>query len=172
MLKCVECVMHVLILVDEIIPPRKKKQRNILRETTPPTQSLRVSIGRITSQNSQQPNKPFRVRKKSGGKISNLYTTSAQSSPRLLPADPLTVQFSRSRLKGYFGLPYSGAVPDQRGKMLLPEHVLPRNEELAVGFGDARWIKRDEVEFSLAPGATEHVDNEAKKGRLTLFPIG
>ena len=74
--------------------------------------------------------------------------------------DPILIRFPRQKLKGYFGLPYSGAVygvEEKIGKSRqqpaeAEQHGLPRMDSL------------DYEEFAVVPGAEDH--SESSHGML------
>lgn len=53
----------------------------------------------------------------------------------------------------------------------LPISGLPYSESdmLAMRIEEERWAGKNEAQFAIASGATDHVDNEAKKGVCTFF---
>ena len=121
---------------------------------TVPCDSLRVSIDRfpiqaLSSAVQPPPSKQQKTKKKIPPPLSTVHPPSISDTP-VVPVDPLLIKLSRGKLKGYFGLPYSGAVYG------IDEGVTQRIPKATrIAGGPERVEDFDYKEFAVVPGATD-----------------
>lgn len=125
-----------------------KKQRATKHGHVSPPEALHVSIDRQSSQKAARQSKPKKNQRSQ--------VPSHQKAPS--NTGPLPIHFPRSRLKGYFGLPYSGEV-----HVLEAGSAPPSSGQSAIGDNMLRVGPGGDIEFSMAPGVS---DKEPEKGRL------
>ena len=122
-----------------------KKQKSTKRGHVSPPETLHVSIDRQSGQKAVKQGKP---RKNQRPQVPSHQKASSN-------AGPLPIHFPRSRLKGYFGLPYSGEVH------VLEAGSAPPPGQSVVGDDMLRLGPGGDIEFSMAPGVS---DKEPQKG--------
>ncbi len=155
---------HCSFVDEESPPPLKKKPKKTSQEPTLTAESLRASSGHHKT---EKPSK-LKPRKKQSQQTPSQQRKPNFSSSVNSPSLSLPIQFSRARLKGYFGLPYSGMVHVDRGGDVLPPQQLKvesgfRGVGAPVGGASEKWAGQD-MNFAMAPGVTDRVDPEAQKG--------
>lgn len=77
--------------------------------------------------------------------------------------DSLTVRLPRSRLSGYYGLPYSGEVhlPTRPDQLILGDELITTS----VAVQQQGWAgQQHDADFTIAPGVTDQTEAPPQKG--------
>lgn len=133
----------LLLYTDEAeLPPKKQKAIKPVAVVSP-TKAMKISLKRL------QATKPSKPKKKAARALDPVQQKPSftKTEPPPSPADMLPVQFSRSRLHGLFGLPYSGEVQVLESGSALPPTAAARfgGELVSVDPGGGSG----DVEFAL-----------------------
>jgi hypothetical protein len=144
------CHSCALLFVDEAEPPKRKKQKALHPPVVTkgsPARSTKVSIEKLKTSGKARKAAPM---SRTHGPIPQQQVP-FQAGTAPSPAESLAVQFPRSRLHGYFGLPYAGEVQVlESGSALPPEAGFSRDLVSVEASG-----RGADVEFSMAPGVMD-----------------